>query len=404
MEDPDAFWNLFEANLQIYGASVSEIEQKARIVSNICKTIREMGAQVDEEETWDFLYNFEKKYQRLPMDDEYTPIAMDFIKLNDEKSVVKEEEAFVEQQPQQVIQEISMPTEEQPIEEGGITVTPTDAIKEMVKDISTIDPETQTFYLKMIDTLALEDQKRLVAKIKAIEGDLNKIPYLLDNERIKIRRDVMEMTTEKRRERLLKIIKDRQRNEAQYMARYVEQQLKLDLTKLPFLTKENISDIMSVILTMSYDEKKDIVSTITMIEEKFNEMERQGIHLSAYDKNNYRNELIRMNPKDRMDQLEKIVEEHRGNHVKEILFAEIPQLEFENNKDLIKQLMWLSDSELRDRITKIKNDMVDQNKEKTQEFAKSSSATVCKKCGWPMSAFSKKCPRCGWTPDEWFKV
>ena len=116
----------FEANLQIYSASTSEIEQKARIVSNICKTIREMGAQVDEEEAWDFLYNYEKSFQRLPMEDEYTPIAMDFIKLRDEEGVVQEKDAFVEQTPQPVIEEIK-PQEEQPIEEGGITITPTDA-------------------------------------------------------------------------------------------------------------------------------------------------------------------------------------------------------------------------------------------------------------------------------------
>ena len=110
----------FEANLQIYSASTSEIEQKARIVSNICKTIREMEAQVnDEEEEHGIFFTItEKSFQRLPMEDEYTPIAMDFIKLRDEEGVVQEKDAFVEQTPQPVIEEIK-PQEEQPIEEKG---------------------------------------------------------------------------------------------------------------------------------------------------------------------------------------------------------------------------------------------------------------------------------------------
>ena len=238
MEDPDAFWNLFEANLQIYSASTSEIEQKARIVSNICKTIREMGAQVDEEEAWDFLYNYEKSFQRLPMEDEYTPIAMDFIKLRDEEGVVQEKDAFVEQTPQPVIEEIK-PQEEQPIEEGGITITPTDALKEMIKKFRLWIPKFKIFTLKCSNPWHWKSQKRLVTKIIAIEGNLNKIPYLLDNERKKIRKDVMELATEKRREKLLKLIKERQKNEAMYMAKYVEQQLKDDLLKLPFLTKKS---------------------------------------------------------------------------------------------------------------------------------------------------------------------
>ena len=104
------------------------------------------------------------------------------------------------------------------------------------------------------------------------------------------------------------------------------------------------------------------------------------------------------------EQLDKIVEERKSDHVKEVLFAELPQLEFENTKDLVKQLMWLSDAELHQRIEKVKGDMSNQNKEKDQEFAKSTSTAVCKKCGWPMGSFSKKCPRCGWQPDDWFKL
>ena len=75
----------------------------------------------------------------------------------------------------------------------------------------------------------------------------------------------MELATEKRREKLLKLIKERQKNEAMYMAKYVEQQLKDDLLKLPFLTEEKVNNIMSVILTMSYEQKKDIVPAVKIL-------------------------------------------------------------------------------------------------------------------------------------------
>ena len=52
-----------------------------------------------------------------------------------------------------------------------------------------------------------------------------------------------------------------------YMAKYVEQQLKDDLLKLPFLTKK-VNDIMSVSLTMSYEQKKDIVPAVKILRRK----------------------------------------------------------------------------------------------------------------------------------------
>lgn len=404
MEDPDAFWNLFEANLQIYGASTTEIEHKAKIIALICKTIRGMGTQVDEEEAWDFLYNFEKSFQRLPTEEEITPIAMDFIKIQDENGqTVQANEAFVGEKSV-TLNEVPIVDEIQPIQQDGIQITPTDALKEIIKEIPTIDPGTLKFYLSLIDSLTLTDQEHLVTKIKAIENDLNKVPYLMDDERIKIRKEVMELSTEKRRERLLKIIKERQKNEASYMAKYVEQQIKNDLTKLTYLSRENISDIMSVILTMTFDQKKKIVEVVNSIEQKFNEYAAQGIVFTDFEKHNHRLELIRLEEKERIEQLEKIGENVRINKVKDILFTEIPQLQFEDNKELIKQLMWLNENEIRQRIVKMKADIEKQSKERKKIFEGTSAGSTCKKCGWPMGSMSKKCVRCGWSTDDWFQI
>lgn len=404
MEEEERFWNIFESNLQIYGASTAEIEQKAKIVAGICKTVRGMGAQIDEEDVWDFLYNFEKTYQRLPTEEEFTPISMEYIKLMDElglNTVKENEPVFVGDKP---IQEAPKDEIPQTIREDGIEITPTDALKEIVKEITTLDSETKNFYLSLFNDLLLPDQERLVTKIKAIETDLNKIPYLLDDERKKLRREVMELSTEKRRERLLRIIKERQKNEPLFMAKFVEQQIKMELLKFPFLTKEIVNDIMNVILTMPFEQKKAIVQVVANIERKFQELIQQGIPISDIEKNNLRLEWIRLDEKERIETIEKYIENFRRQHVEEILFQEMPTMQFQDNKDIIKQLLWLSDSELRERIRKLRQDMDNKSQEKTKIFEGSNAGSACKKCGWPLSSMAKKCPRCGSRTDDWFDL
>ena len=84
MESPDSFWDLFETNLQIHGASLEEIQLKAAIITKICKAIRGMNGEIDEEDAWDFLYNYEKNNKHLPNENDIDGIAIEYIKMAEE--------------------------------------------------------------------------------------------------------------------------------------------------------------------------------------------------------------------------------------------------------------------------------------------------------------------------------
>jgi hypothetical protein len=399
MESPDSFWDLFETNLQIHGASLEEIQQKAAIITKICKAIRGMNGEIDEEDAWDFIYHYEKTNKHLPNDNEIDAIAIEYIKMAEESGTMPNQIAEVEAQEASYKKNVT-----EVIVEGDITITPTDALKEMVKEMPTLDEDTKKYYISLFDKLALPDQELLVSKIKAIEADLSKVPYLLDEERIKLRNSVFELTKEKRREKLAQLIKERSKNEAYYMTLYMDQQIKGNLKKLPFLTLSEVDDIMNIILTSPFEEKKNIVSTVYEVEQFLNNILQKGIALTNIERKNMRLDLIRLPAKERIQMVDRIIEERKAQIVGDILIQEIPSLQFENNEKLIKELMWLSEEELKQRINKIKTEKSKSSQEKSKIFETSAAGSACKKCGWPMGQFSKKCPRCGWSVDDWFKI
>ena len=97
MPDGDMFWNAFELNLQIFSASVEEIGEKAKIITKICETIRDMRGEIEEETAWNFLYNFEREAQRLPTDEEIPLIADSYLQANRGKiEEIEEDTLFIE--------------------------------------------------------------------------------------------------------------------------------------------------------------------------------------------------------------------------------------------------------------------------------------------------------------------
>ena len=96
-----------------------------------------------------------------------------------------------------------------------------------------------------------------------------------------------------------------------------------------------------------------------------------------------------------------LIQDKKQEIVSEKLYEQIPQLRFEDNKKLIKELIWLNKEELEQRIKGLK-DKIEKKLEKKQElFEKSSAGSTCPECGWPVGSFSKKCPRCGRKLIDW---
>ncbi len=407
MKDPDQFWDVFETNLNIYGANTEEIAEKSMIVRKICETIAGMGTIIDPEEVWDFLYHYEKNLKKLPEDNEIDEISIEYIKMKNEMSAhVPNEDVFVEEpqmdQTASVVDDLLIEDEF-----GEVQVTRTEALIEIVKEIPTLDKEAQNYVISLFERLLVDDQERLVQKVQIIENDLNRVPYLLPGQRKELRKQVMQMDQAKRRKFLGKEIKKRQANQAEYMMAFTDYQVRQGLADLPTVSETEVEEILNIILTMPFEVKKNIVGIIQEIDNEIQKLiHEHGMKFSAQEAKDLRMDLIRLDRNERKKRFENIVEDFRKERVESLLFKEIPQLRFEEGVEkTVKEMIWLDRNEVMQRIQNIKQKMEEQTKKKSEVFQKSSAGSACPKCGWPMGKFSKKCVRCGYnTDDEWFDL
>ncbi len=391
MPDGEMFWDAFEMNLQIYGASIEEIEEKAKIVTKICETIRDMQGAIEEEVAWDFLYNFERTAQRLPREDEIPLIADSFLQANRDKTEIKEGESLFVEEGTTTVE----------MADDGIVITKTDALKQMIKEIPTLDNDSRYEYIKLLDTLEFDDQKRLVAKVQQIEADLNKVPYLTTEERKELRNKVKTLNVNKRRDVLFKEIKNREKNKAYYENKMYEDLAKEGLDTLIFLDYNEKRQIEDILQTLIGEEKLKLIERIKTVEERLDSLARQEVEFSEQEKKFYRQDLIRLTPEEREEKITQILEKKKSELVKQEILKAMPQLAFQDNTKMIKELMWLNKTERITRLEKYKKEIETTVREKQEKFEQSKAGKVCQKCGWPMGQFTKKCPQCGWKETSW---
>lgn len=392
MPDGDMFWNAFELNLQIFSASVEEIGEKAKIITKICETIRDMRGEIEEETAWNFLYNFEREAQRLPTDEEIPLIADSYLQANRGKiEEIEEDTLFIEDDETHV--------EEDP--DDDIVITKTDAMKQMIREIPSLDDDSKYEYIKLMDTLELDNQRRLVAKVKQIEEDLDKVPYLSNEERKDLRNRVKTLNVDKRRDLLFKEVKEREKNKAFYEDKLFDSLAKESLDTLLFLDfneKREIADLMNSVIG---EEKLKLIERVKTIESRLNSLRNQEIELTDQEKRFYRQDLIRMTPEQREEKITQIMEKKKTDMIKDEIFKVMPQLMFQDNTKLIRELMWLNQKERNDRLQKMANELEIMVRDKQEKFESSRAGKVCQKCGWPMGQYTKKCPQCGWKETSW---
>lgn len=383
-EEAEPFWSKFEGNLQVFGGSTEKLEEKTKVVKEIMNCVLETGYNISDDDCWDFLLNFEQQYKKLPSKEQIRSIALSYAKMCQEQGIkpgdTTENSVFIGDEPQN---------------EEEYKVTPTEALKEIILEMNTLTPEDKKFFISLFNDLTVEDQKKLVIRIKAIESDLDKIPYLKMEERADIRKEVMNLSTEKRRAHILKIINKRKKNLQQYAHAAMEDDLKEALNKMPFLSDLEKEVHLGRMSELNVEDKKKYLKRLRDIEDSLEKLIQQGIELSEIDKRGYRDELLRLGKDEREKRISEILEEKKYETVEKELIDEIPSLKFEEHEKTVKQLMWLSLEERKSKIKNMKVQFNDETTKKTKVFEESKVGSTCPSCGWPIGALSKKCPRCG---------
>ncbi len=397
IDNPDRFWIPFQENMAIYGASDSEIGTKAKVVQAIIDNIKLLGGVVTEEQTWDFLFNFEKQYGHLPNDEEVKNIAINFVKMLDNQEISGIRSEATGNIPVAVTRE-SAP--DQTPAEGD--VTPEDALKSMIDDMPTLSPNEKIYYKRLFPDITVEQQKILVKKLIEVDEDMDKIPYISLEDRTEIREDLLNTPRgEKRDASIAKIIAKRKRQIAFYQDREMEMQLKQVLADIPTLSDLDKEIYFASTKGMSASDRELFIQRLRKAESTLEEFVAKGFAISEVERKHLRDEMTRLDEGELKEYLENLKSEKLKKVVSEELFAEIPSLAFEDYEKYVKELMWLTPAERKDKIKDFKQKLGSKMAEKQKLFQESKSVATCPQCGWPTGQFSKKCPRCGKNLTGW---
>ncbi|MHA1150271.1 MAG: hypothetical protein ACTSR8_18750 [Promethearchaeota archaeon] len=394
--EADKFWTLYDNTIdaKIEPPVIEEKKpvSKTEIINQIVETIKNKGFQIEISEATDFVDNFENSFNRLPKISEINSIAAGYIKMKQEEigdvpeTTIIEETDFTED-----FDDITTFEEEEAIE-----ISPSEALKELIKDFDYLTHAEVVYFSNLLDNYDFDNQKRIVSNIGIVEEGLSQIYGLSEDEIAELRRELVPLQQDEIAIRIQEIINKRIKVvETQYKG------IEKDLRELNFLSEPNIITLMKMLESLPAERQQQVIERLKVIELEFAEVEADGLVLSKWDKSNYRMELVRLTTKNRKERLMALIKDKKEELVKSMLFEEIPQLKYEDNEKLLKELLWLSRDEITERINKIKANMQKQLEKKKELFAKSTAGSTCPDCGWPVGSFTKKCPRCGYKLIDW---
>ncbi|GAB4324261.1 MAG: hypothetical protein Kow0069_29780 [Promethearchaeota archaeon] len=398
--DSSEFWDSFSQFLSILAATPEELGERARVVQRIIDHVAALGAHLPEDEAWDFMYRFLRKYKRNPEPDEINQIAVSYVEMLEQDSdlVDRADQEISEEYPD--VEFVTDEDEEEAEEYGGIT--PEDALRAMVREMETLTPSEVNYYLSLFPELNLDQKKLLVAKLRQVDREMDEIPYLTVEERESLRAQLMKLPAAKRQKKIASIIKKRNKRLEYYKMKEEEDQAKQRLSKIATITDLEKEIYLTSMLGMSLKEKVDFIERLEEVEALLDQVVDAGHELLEEERKRHREELLRVDdPAQRSKYVEDLKKEKAAKAVAEELFAAVPQLRFQDHEKVIKELQWLEPSERKARIEQIRRDFEEKTKKRDQMFAGSSAGNVCPGCGWIVGKWSKKCPRCGKDLTEW---
>lgn len=411
LPDPEEFWDGFVQFLSLMAAEPEEIGARARVVQKIIDNTKALGYRLPEEDAWNFVYRFLRHYKRDPTDEEINEIVVSYVEMIDQDSPALSEDdvAFLSgEEEEDTVEEWGEEEEEGWGDEGGGEgenygeITPEDALKEMVREMSNLSSSEKNYYLGLLPTLAFEHQKMLVSKLRTVDGEIDEIPYITQEERENLRPQLMKLQANKRKKKLSKIKKKREKNLDYYKQKEEEAHLAERLDEIETITDLEKEIYLTGLQVMSMDEKEKYIDTLVAVEQLLNDLAKSGYPLNDIERKRHRDELLRLEDEgERRAYLKDLTEEKRMKIVTEELFDEIPQLAFQENEKYVKELMWLEPEERKNRISQLKKDFQEASSKRDTLFRESTAGSTCPKCGWVIGSMSKRCPRCGYNLDDW---
>jgi hypothetical protein len=346
----------------------------------IINSIKSQGYSIDYSEVNSFIENFQEQYNRAPRKEEIPSIASGYIKMKASEIVVE----VPEEAPAPITPPTPPPTPEVEISPSEVT----DALIEIINDYTFLIENEKGYFIKLLPDYDLGNQKKLVENIEYLEKMIGKTYEFDKKERVTLRKQLIMLDKDEISLRIDQVLTQKRAVEDS-LGWNTERQLR----KLGFLTEPNINVVFKMIEKLPEERQKEVIDRLKEIEEE--------VKLSNFEKEKYRTDLVKLTKKNRRQRLMDLIKERKEEIISEKIFDEIPQLRFEDNKKLIKELIWLNKDEIDQRIENLKKKINKKLEKKQELFEKSSAGSTCSECGWPVGSFSKKCPRCGRKLIDW---
>lgn len=312
---------------------------KEDTINAIIAAIKDKGASIEKTDAEEFIDNFQEQFNRLPAKSEINSIALGYIKMMDVDPVPKASFSQIKDSPPTI--------KTQPQVTAPPIVSPENTYKE-----------------------DLEIYKEPSHKIEQTSSVKEAEPI----ERI-------ELSSEED---------------------FISMDPEIALKKIKFLSSSTVNNILKMIQKLPEERQKEIIERVKEIGAELELSEKEnGIIITEWERNEFLLELIKLTKANRKEKFNDLIKDRKQEMIINKINEEIPQLKYEDNEKIIKELLWLTVDEIDDRINKIKASIVKKLEKKQELFSKSTAGTTCPNCGWPVGSFSKKCIRCGQKLIDW---
>jgi hypothetical protein len=195
MRNSQKFWELFEKSINNITSNKKTIFLLNEIFKDLNNLQDENKHKLNNYEIFEFVFNFFKKKSIFPNNDE---IQL-FLYSRDKIKKPKKEDSNNLKSKTNSVSLKKIPT-------NDVSKKLSDIFSKLLKNIPTLTEEEYIEYSKIYIDLNTTEKKEFIIKIKSLVSDLDKIPNLRKNERIKLRKDLFHLSLDLRRQKIQKLI------------------------------------------------------------------------------------------------------------------------------------------------------------------------------------------------------
>jgi len=195
MRKSQKFWDLFEESIKNITSQKETVFLLIDILKDINKKYDGNELKLNKYEIIEFVFNFFKEKSVFPNNNE----IQSFLSISAGRKKTEKEDT-------NNLKGIINSVRTKKNFNDDVFKKITQIFRKLLKSIPTLTEEEYIKYNNIYLRLKTDEKKEFIIKIRSLESDLDKIPYIDKKERIKLRKDLFNLSLDLRRQKIQKII------------------------------------------------------------------------------------------------------------------------------------------------------------------------------------------------------